>query len=155
MVEEAAIEEGDSVGEFSAGTGRIINAIFEAVDRTTITVTAVEINHALSRTLAASHDDIKVVCADFLECGDELGLFDRIIINPPFANGQDIAHISHALDFMKPGARLVAICANGPRQNEKLLPLVEARGGTWEELPEGTFVESGTNVRTVLLTIDV
>ncbi|CAE6843320.1 DUF3560 domain-containing protein [Paraburkholderia aspalathi] len=154
MVERAAVEPGQSVGEFSAGTGRILDAIFEAIDRSTISVTAVEINQTLSRTLATSYSDIKVVCADFLTCGAELGMFDRIIINPPFANGQDIAHISHALDFLKPGGRLVAICANGPRQKEKLLPLVEARSGTWEELPEGTFVVSGTNVRTLLLTID-
>lgn len=154
MVAKAAVEPGQSVGEFSAGTGRILDAIFEAIDRSTISVTAVEINQTLSRSLATSYSDIKVVCADFLRCGAELGKFDRVIINPPFANGQDIAHISHALDFLKPGARLVAICANGPRQKEKLLPLVEARSGTWEELPEGTFVVSGTNVRTVLLTID-
>jgi hypothetical protein len=71
-------------------------------------------------------------------------------MNPPFENGADIKHITHAISFLKPGGRLVAICANGPRQNEKLRPLAD----TWEPLPDGTFKESGTGVNTVLLTID-
>ncbi len=50
-------------------------------------------------------------------------------MNPPFANGQDIKHITHALRYLSPGGRLVAICANGPRQNDKLRPIVDARGG--------------------------
>jgi hypothetical protein len=75
-------------------------------------------------------------------------------MNPPFANADDIKHIMHALKMLKPGGRLVAICANGPRQNDKLRPLVEARGGIWEELPSDTFIDAGTGVRTVLLMLD-
>jgi hypothetical protein len=33
--------------------------------------------------------------------------------------------------------------------------LIEQHGGTWEELPPGTFAEAGTSVRTVLLTLDL
>ncbi|MBU9236589.1 DUF3560 domain-containing protein [Burkholderia multivorans] len=154
MADEAHIRPGDAIGEFSAGTGRILAAVAEVIDFTEIRVTAVEINQGLAHALGERFPTAHVVCADFLACGDELGQFDKIIINPPFANGQDIAHISHALRFLAPGGRLVAICANGPRQNEKLRPLVEAQGGTWEELPEDAFAESGMRVRTVLLTID-
>jgi hypothetical protein len=70
--------------------------------------------------------------------------------------GADIEHILHALKFLaKPGydeatgGLLVAICANGPRQQAELRPLAT----TWEELPDGTFAEAGTNVRTVLMTV--
>ena len=89
-----------------------------------------------------------------MECNGDLGTFDRIVMNPPFANADDIKHIMHALKMLKPGGRLVAICANGPRQNDKLRPIVEARGGIWEELPSDTFIGAGTSVRTVLLTLD-
>jgi hypothetical protein len=54
--------------------------------------------------------------------------------------------------MLKPGGRLVA--ANGPRQNDKLKPIVEARGGIWEELPANTFIDAGTSVRTILLMLD-
>jgi 16S rRNA G1207 methylase RsmC len=77
-------------------------------------------------------------------------VFDRVLMNPPFDHGIDIDHIKHALQFLKPGGRLVAICANGPRQQKELKPLAT----TWEELPDDTFAASDTHVRTVLLTID-
>ena len=48
-----------------------------------------------------------------------------------------------------PDGRLVAICANGPRQNEQLKPLMD----TWEVLPAGTF--AGTGVSAVLMTLEV
>jgi hypothetical protein len=81
-------------------------------------------------------------------------------MNPPFERGADIEHILHAMKFLAPagwdpglmgdkGGLLVAICANGPRQQAELKPLAT----TWEELPEGTFAAQGTNVRTVMLTI--
>jgi hypothetical protein len=50
--------------------------------------------------------------------------------------------------MLKPGGRLVAICANGPRQREKLQPIASS----WEDLPSGTF--KGTGVNAALLVID-
>ena len=72
-------------------------------------------------------------------------------MNPPFAKGADIKHIRHALQFVKPGGRLVALCANGPRQQRELEPIAS----TYEPLPEGSFKSSGTSVRVVLLTFDM
>jgi protein-L-isoaspartate O-methyltransferase len=115
----------------------------------------VEINGQLVRSLLTlGLSGLHVHHGDFLECNHEIGTFDRILMNPPFANGQDIKHITHALRYLSPGGRLVAICANGLRQNDKLRPIVDARGGIWEELPPDTFIGAGTGVRTVLLTMD-
>ena len=75
-------------------------------------------------------------------------------MNPPFKDGADIDHIMHAVKFLRPGGRLVALCADGPRQGEKLRPLAEACGGWWESLPEGTFAEHGTNVRVAMVVIE-
>lgn len=74
-------------------------------------------------------------------------------MNPPFANGDDIKHIQHALTMLRPGGRLVSVCAAGPRQVEQLRPLAEDHGGQWIDLPEGSFGEQGTNVRTALVLI--
>jgi protein-L-isoaspartate O-methyltransferase len=152
MVALADIRPGQQVLEPSAGTGRIIDAIRRNAHGCTIT--AVELNCNMAhrvRTVDCVGDTRQ---ADFLECHGDLGTFDRIIMNPPFANADDIKHIMHALKMLKPGGRLVAICANGPRQNDKLRPIVEARGGIWEELPSDTFIGAGTGVRTVLLMLD-
>lgn len=134
--------------EPSAGTGAIIDAIPDNV-----TVHCVEINNALCRRLHTMPKVYNLVEGDFLEQNGNLGKFDAVLMNPPFANGADVKHITHALNFLKPGGRLVAICANGPRQNEQLRPMVEGYGGTWERLPDGTFKEQGTNVNTVLLSL--
>jgi hypothetical protein len=71
-------------------------------------------------------------------------------MNPPFVNGADIKHITHAIGFLKPGGRLVALCANGHRQRDQLKPLTDY----WEDLPPGSFSEQGTNVNVALLVIN-
>ena len=75
-------------------------------------------------------------------------------MNSPFERGADIAHIRHAFQFLKPSGRLVALCADGPKQNAALRPWVEELGGTWERLPAGTFKSEGTGVNVVLLVVD-
>lgn len=153
MVELADIQHGQEVLEPSAGTGAIVDAICN--EEPTARITAVEINNSLCRRLNTMPPVYRTVEADFLTCNGDLGKFDRVLMNPPFADGQDIKHILHAITMLKPGGRLVAICANGPRQNEKLRPVVEGYGGEWEVLPADTFKDQGTSVNTVLLSLSV
>jgi protein-L-isoaspartate O-methyltransferase len=164
VVDEAGVQPGHRVLEPSAGTGNLVTAIinrgFLGLDRGG-SVVAVEINSTLAagleqqrnRTLYANDSNFSVRNADFLECNGDLGTFDRIVMNPPFVNGSDIRHIEHAVKFLRPGGRLVAICAAGPRQREKLAPLAEASGGYWEDLPAGSFESQGTGVNTALVVI--
>ena len=143
MVELAGIEPDHKVLEPSAGTGNILKAIGNAPDKT-----AVEINWQLVELLARSGiSGLHIHRADFLECNGSLGKFDRIVMNPPFENGADIKHIRHAITFLKPGGRLVALCANGPRQREALRDFATR----WEDLPEGSFKTQGTGVNVALL----
>lgn len=156
MVELAEIEPGQEVLEPSAGTGVLCDAIRAA--QPTAQVFAVEINHQLCEMLSKRlmpDQNTTGVCrnvlqGDFLEC-DGLGQFDRIVMNPPFADGADIKHITQALRLLNPGGRIVALCANGPRQSTHLRPLIEGMGGEWEELPANTFAAAETAVRTVLM----
>lgn len=145
MVTRAQIESNQRILEPSAGTGNILTAIVESNPYTKIT--AIEINQGLTQILRNNFGSVLVTCMDFLEYQDKEG-FDRILMNPPFTKGEDIKHIQHALELLKPGGRLVAICANGSRQSEKLKPLSDY----WEELPEDTFKSQGTGVRAVLVT---
>lgn len=142
--------------EPSAGTGNLIEAL-GASWYPRGQLVAIEINCKLSSRLKEEFPLTSVINDDFLKCfpddpmcNRELGHFDRIIMNPPFINGADIKHIQHAVTFLKPGGLLVAICAGGPRQERKLQPLAS----TWEPLPSGTFKQAGTNVNSVLLTIE-
>jgi len=71
-------------------------------------------------------------------------------MNPPFKQGRDVKHIEHALEMVRPGGRLVALCYNGTRQNEKLRPIADV----WEVLPEKSFREEGTAASVAMLVID-
>lgn len=157
MVELADLDVGHRVLEPEAGTGAIIREIAKAVALDEIELCAVEINARLADMLRESFPDAQVTQADFLgfqPVASDAPLFDRILMNPPFADAQDIKHILHARALLAPGGRLVAICAHGPRQIAALKPLAEGSGGVWEPLPSGAFAASGTNVSTVLLTIE-
>ena len=145
MTSEAGIRPGHRVLEPSAGTGNLLR---EIARYSPAEVKAVEVSPRLAGLLTQTCASVSVQCADFLERNGDLGKFDRIVMNPPFENGADIKHITHALTMLKPGGRLIAICANGPRQNEQLKPLAD----TWEELPAYTF--DGTAVHAALLVIE-
>jgi protein-L-isoaspartate O-methyltransferase len=160
LVELAEVRAGARVLEPSAGTGRLVAAVRAAGE--SVQVVAVEVNQALSEVLRRSFahaeskmpQGVEVITRDFLElAAGDIGVFDAVIMNPPFAGGADVRHITHALTMLKPGGRLVAVCADGPRQNAVLRPLVAARGGEWETLPPGTFKDEGTGVNTVLLSM--
>lgn len=146
IVEMAEIEPGHDVLEPSAGTGALLDAVRRAGFG--LVQTAVEINYNLCERLKLKdYDDVRQ--GDFLEQNGNLGTFDRIVMNPPFENGVDIKHIKHALTFLRPGGRLVALCANGPRQERELQPLADH----WEVLPAGSFKNQGTGVNVALMVI--
>lgn len=144
MLDAADIEPGMRVLEPSAGSGNIADAVRAAHPSAALDVC--EINSRLQQLLKLKGHNF--VDSDFTEA--QLGQYDRVLMNPPFEKGGDIKHIRRALRLLRPGGRLVAICAAGPRQLEALQPL-----GEWELLPEGAFKDAGTNVRTALLTVSV
>lgn len=145
VIELADIGSGMRVLEPSAGTGALLDELPFAVD-----VVAVEIVYSLVRRLREKYPSYSIVEGDFLEVGRELGLFDRIIMNPPFDHGLDIKHILYARELLAPDGRLVAICADGPRQRETFEPITDL----YEPLPEDTFAAQGTRVRTAIVVLD-
>ncbi len=158
MVEVAGLMAGCRILEPSAGTGNIIRAIINnATGFDTCRIVAVEINPSLvgrlkemrNKFLYANESNFEIHLADFLTCNGSLGFFDRILLNPPYHNATDIRHILHAQSMLKLEGRLVALCANGPRQQEALRDDADL----WEILPEGSFKQQGTNVNVALVVL--
>jgi protein-L-isoaspartate O-methyltransferase len=158
MIEAADISAADTILEPSAGAGAILDALPE--DNLTVVY---EINPTLCEILRGKGYDAQPV--DFIE--DSLGksfvdgtfLFDKVLMNPPFENLQDIDHVQAAFDRLKAGGRLVAIMSPAPffRDTKKARAFrtwFEEIGGEVEELEAGTFKESGTGVASKLVTID-
>jgi hypothetical protein len=88
--------------------------------------------------------------------------FNIVLMNPPFTEPGDqlawITHITLAWELLAPGGRLVAVCPASlefrtDRRTRTLRELVE-RTGDLQRLPADTFKQSGTNVRTVVATIN-
>ena len=104
----------------------------------------------LPRESAVAVGDQASHCADFLAIGEDLGEFDRIVMNPQFDHGADSDHINHAFALLAPGDRLVARCANCRCQREELGEVCTQ----WIDLPPGSFKEQGTNVNTAIVVLD-
>ena len=131
--------------EPSAGLGRLLDALPSGC-----AVTAIEEAPALCAYLLDHAAAPRLLCRDFLSVtAEELGGFDRIIMNPPFKMGRDVKHIMHAYQFLKPGGRLVALCYDGVKQNAKLKPWADS----WQALGPA-FKSEGTGASVCLLIKD-
>lgn len=150
--------------EPSAGEGALVWALMDSARSGTaeLEVVAIELNPDRAKALRMAGLDQaphQVIEADFLEVvPDRIGLFDRIVMNPPFDRQNDIAHVVHATRFLAPGGKLVAIMAASVefRDNARSVAfrdLVERSGGHIRDLPLGSFEESGTMVSTCIVTI--
>ncbi|TJW14398.1 MAG: DUF4942 domain-containing protein [Mesorhizobium sp.] len=122
-------------------------------------VDCVEIQQHLAVDLRAEGIYGRVFAQDFLQLQPSTtGLYDRVVMNPPFDRERDIDHVVHALKFLKPDGVLIAIMSAGTefRETKKSVAfrdLVKSRGGYFNDLPERSFAESGTNINTIMLVI--
>ena len=153
MVGLSGIGAGEIALEPSAGLGRIVRHL---IARGAM-VDAVEIDPENCKALRAIPDIRCVSEQDFLEYAKvDAAQYDAVVMNPPFANNQDIKHIRAAWQFVRPGGRLVAICSEGPffRQDgtaKEFREWLEEIGADAVKLPDDTFRESGTGVATRLI----
>ncbi len=131
---------GLKVLEPSCGDGRIMDMVRAYGHK----VTGVEY-HA-GRAAQARAKGHSVVTANFLECPPQPE-FDLVVMNPPFYGRHYLKHVRHALKFLKPGGRLVAVLPGTAQDDGEL-------AGTWDDLPIASFAEAGTNVPTVLLKME-
>lgn len=89
--------------------------------------------------------------ADFLEWKGR-AIYDRIVMNPPFAKNQWIKHIEKAWSHLQNDGILVSIIPNSrPTRLEKFL---KDKDFSFEKVEAGTFKESGTMVNTAILIIN-
>lgn len=152
LIAEADIRPGQRVLEPSAGKG----SIAEGIRAAGVEPDVIEVNTRLRELLQLKN--FRIVAEDFTTF---VGAYDRIVMNPPFDNGQDIAHVQHAYRLLAPGGRLVAVMSAGPffrsdRKAEAFRAWLGEVGGDDAELPQGSFLSSDrpTGVSTRLVVID-
>lgn len=153
--------------EPSAGMGAIVKMILATPYADNHSIMVCEKNEARRETLARSYK-CSVVGSDFLQYElprysdqdhEQMFQYQRIYMNPPFEEGQDIEHVRHAYDLLQPGVGImVSVMGEGAffRGDKKAVAFrkwLELVGGTSEPLPNGSFKESGTGVNTRLVVI--
>jgi hypothetical protein len=144
-------------GEETAGNDWMRRQLAEYTYATV--VDCVEIQPHLAAGLEVEGIYRKVYVQDFLTLSPQVtGLYNRVVMNPPFDRERDIDHIMHALDFLEEDGQLVAILSAGTefRETKKAVAfraLMESKGADWTDLPAGSFASVGTYVNTVILNV--
>lgn len=156
LVRLADIRDGMHVQEPSSGEAAILMALPPHCH-----VQAVEID---PRRVAAMPKSLPAFRSFTLHQKDFLSIpqqpfFDRVVMNPPFSRGRDVAHVRHAFGMLAPKGRLVSVMAGGITFREdsrsvEFREFVAANGGTIEPNPDQLFRSSGTDVSTVTVVMD-
>ncbi|WP_428029762.1 methyltransferase [Ancylobacter sp.] len=116
-------------------------------------------NALVKASSQAAHRLDMVIQRDFLGA-DPVPVYDRVVMNPPFAKQADIAHVMHAAGFVRPGGRLVSVMGAGvsfrqDRRASEFRAFIARQGGSIEALPDESFRDSGTSVNAVIVSLDV
>lgn len=152
MMAEAKIRPGMTCLEPEAGRGAIAQEMRAAGGE----VYCIEL--LPDNVKALREQQFIVTEADFLTVKPQQ-LYDRVLMNPPFSRQADIKHVAHALSFLNPGGRLVAIMSAGVTfrtdgRTAAFNQMLEERGAVVEPLPAGSFRESGTGVNTIMVSVE-
>lgn len=154
LVELANIEPHMHVLEPSAGNGSIVEQIKKY---SPAYVRLFEIDPDAAKTLETKYPDYMLYEGDFLQDEPE-ATFDVVLMNPPFTGDQDAKHVLHAYKYLADGGVLLAIVSpafqfKGSKPQKELKELVESNGEIVKELSEGSFSESGTKIKTIIIKI--
>ena len=150
VVQAADLREGQIIVEPQAGDG----AVAREIRRAGFEPQVIERDPRLRELL--TKQGFNLIGSDFLEYAGEA---DRFVMNPPFENLQDIDHVRHAFDLLRPRGRVVSVMSQGPffrtcPKAQSFRQWFESRGRVLEELQRGTFGVADTQVaaKLVLLT---
>lgn len=155
MADLAGISKGDRVLEPSAGNGNLADAAKAAGG----TVDVIEISSQLRDILTAKGYNVVAFDFDSFEPEEK---YDAILMNPPFSNRQDAAHIQRAFGMLKAGGRLAAIAGEGvffgsDAKAVQFRDWLDSHGADVEKLGQGTFndktllAQTGANARLIVI----
>jgi predicted RNA methylase len=155
LIDSAMLAPSHVVLEPSAGRGAIAFAVAGLV----MAVDCIESDADYADDIREAGYARLVTVRDFLTVRPE-PVYHRVVMNPPFTRGQDVTHVSHALKFVRPGGRLVAVMpasikSRADKAARAFRATVAEAFGSFEDNDAGAFEASGTAVHTVIVTIPV
>lgn len=154
LLDLAEISRGQRVLEPSAGHGAISTRLLDLAGPQNLYVVELQERHA---AVLAEQGYRHLHIGDFMKAEFPC-LFERVVMNPPFERYQDIEHVKRAFDLLAPGGRCVAVMSagsiNGEQSQHIRFKELLDEYGSFEENPDGSFKESGTNVATVTVVLE-
>lgn len=153
VIRLANLEPGLTVFEPSAGSANLADIASELVGKENVICCEFQPeNVQLLR-----NKGYQVVNDDFTKV-KPAPVFEVVIMNPPFERQQDIIHVLHAWEFLKPGGILVSIMSasttfRNDRKSTEFRTFLEEYGYLTHN-PEGSFKPSGTNVQTITVVLN-
>ncbi len=157
VVDMADLQPGMSVLEPSCGKGALATRI---ADKLGYWPDCVDIDPKATACVASLGCSMAWT-GDFLEWASKTSArYDRIVMNPPFSDRRDIAHVTAAITLLKPGGQVTAIMSPhwtfaDDRDSLLFRTLVGLSDAcpraTWTENDANAFAESGTGVNTGVL----
>lgn len=154
-----AATETHKILEPSGGEGALIYAMRMNCD-SYLDITTVELDPLKVLYLRKRNQTCRIVEADFLDWADQTTeRFDRILANPPFTNNQDIDHVMKMFALLAEGGRLVTVMSTrwqsgSQRKQIAFREFLEASEARIEQLPSGTFKDSGTLFPATIITLN-
>ena len=147
------VEPPHRILEPSAGRGALVKAVLEEWPEQI--VDCYELMEE-NREELAKIPNARLLGSDFMEA--EVGMYDKIIANPPFANNQDIIHVTKMWEHLGDGGQMAVIMSRhwqfaNDKPSKTFRSFVESVDHDVTILPKGTFKSSGTNVESVMLVI--
>jgi hypothetical protein len=148
LIARAGIRSGMRILEPSCGDGALLDAVrrYAAKERIDdLRATGIEVDP--SRAEATRAKGFGVHVGNFLQTQPN-PVFDVVLMNPPFYGKHYQKHIEHARKFLKPGGRILAILPITAVTDHGFIIVPKYGRDNWEDLPVGSFSESGTNINT-------
>lgn len=145
------VEPTHRILEPSAGRGALIKAVLEEwPDQAVDCYELMEEN----RAELAKMPGARLLGDDFMEA--EVGMYDKIIANPPFTYNQDIKHVMKMWEHLSEGGQMAVIMGchwqfASDKPSKAFRSMVESTDHDITILPKGTFRDSGTDVESVML----
>ena len=143
----------DRILEPSAGTGSLVKAVLE--EWPDCTVDCYELMPE-NRVELEKITNARVLGDDFLTA--EVGMYDKIIANPPFSKNQDIKHVMKMWDHLAENGQMAVIMSKhwrfaNDKASKDFRSFIESIHYDITELPAGSFKDSGTNIESLMLVL--
>ena len=156
VVELAEIEDGQFILEPSAGQGGLVDCVHK--DCSILCIEPLEENIKVLTekgyvTGTMTFEEYYSACYK-----NGIGLYDRVIMNPPFSGQRDIKHLLMAYELLNQNGILVAIISENAlyyqtETSKNFIKFLDEHNAMIEAVPPRAFTESGTTIETVIVKI--